>query len=157
LSFVQSQLATIRSDLRSLQHEKQNRRTKQQIKDLQAEETRLKARMQEIQQTLHPQYVAASSAKKQREVDPRQSRGCFVGCVTFLVVGFLLSLCAMPLDQAIVGAAAGAEGGSGPMMITATLFAVVAGILAYTYITNPDAAMWKSIKARLKKPGNSRQ
>lgn len=156
LATAQGQLSSVQAELRALQREKRTRIIDKQIKELQAQETGLRTQIQQIQQVLNPSSGASSSQKTKREVDPRASRGCVFGCLSFIIVGVLLSFIAIPLDRAIFGIAAGG-GESGPIMGFTSMIALVIGVLTYFYITMPNAAMWKPIKKRLQKQNDTQK
>jgi len=77
-------------------------------------------------------------------------RGCFAGCLVYLVVGACLAFLAIPLDHALFSQAAGS--GPGPLSLAASSIGLLIGIAAFLLVIYPDAPASKAIRARL--PGS---
>ena len=78
-------------------------------------------------------------------------RGCLAGCLVWLIVGACLALAALPLDNALFPQFSGSI--QGPFSLLASLAGLVAGVVAFLYVTNPDAPSSKFIRERLQRNG----
>jgi hypothetical protein len=65
-------------------------------------------------------------------------RGCFAGCLVYLVVGVCLGALVVPLEPT-----------PGPLAIAASLVGLIAGLAVFLYVMNPDEATFKSIRKLL--------
>ena len=77
-------------------------------------------------------------------------RGCLAGCLVYLVVGACLAIFALPLDRALLPQTSGSI--PGPITFVASIIGLLAGVLAYLYVANPDAATSKFLRKRLQRP-----
>lgn len=154
ISGLQIQLSTLQSEIRSLERQKQNRKTKKQVKELYKQESGLIQRIKILQTSLQP------AGRLQIPIQPVKSkpagggllrslpvRGCFTGCAVLMGVGLVCGLIAMPIDSALFGITTEGEG-SGPIYSAAMVTSMIAGLVAFVYVLNPDAGVWKSIRSK---------
>ncbi|HEX8990213.1 MAG TPA: hypothetical protein VF784_00915 [Anaerolineales bacterium] len=78
----------------------------------------------------------------------RTRQGCMAGCLVWLIVGTCLGIASFPLDQSLFAKASGTV--PGPFSLLASLLALLAGVVVFLYVTNPDAASSKFIRERLR-------
>lgn len=77
----------------------------------------------------------------------RTRQGCMAGCLVWLIVAACLGIASFPLDQRLFAKSSGTM--PGPFGLLASLLALLAGVVAFLYVTNPDAASSKFIRERL--------
>jgi hypothetical protein len=82
----------------------------------------------------------------------RVQRACLSGCLIYVIVGACLAAIAIPLDRAVF--AVPADSPVGPFGGVASLLGLVAGVLAFLYVRNPDAPAARALRGRL---GGGRQ
>ena len=77
----------------------------------------------------------------------RVQRGCLMGCLIYLLVGTCLTIVAIPLDRTFSGGSSGSS--LGPFGVVASALGLLAGVVAFLYVMNPDASSSKFIRERL--------
>jgi hypothetical protein len=78
---------------------------------------------------------------------PPLKQGCLAGCVVYLLVGTVLAILAIPVDRLVLLPPASPL--PGPAMLAASPIGLLAGVVVFLYVRNPDAAIWKAVRERL--------
>ena len=154
ISGLQIQLSTLQSETRALERQKQNRKTKRQLKDLYKQERGLIQRIKILQTSLQPAGSAQAPAQAVASkpsggglLRSRPARSCFTGCAVIVGVGMLCGLIAMPIVSILFGVTTESDA-SGPIFSVAMIFSMIVGLIAFAYVLTPDAGVWKSIRSK---------
>ena len=79
-------------------------------------------------------------------------RGCLTGCLVYLIVGACLGFLAFSLNRVLFPQSSGSI--PGLISIVAAVIGFFAGLIAFLYVTNPDASTSKFIRNRLQRTQN---
>ncbi len=151
VSSAQLQLSAIQAEIRALERSKKNRRVKQQLKQLYAQEQQVIQLIRSTQAALVPVNVTASTkattkqVARRRKTPSRFSKGCLWGFLVYMGVGVFCALLAMPVDRIVFSNSASSDGSMGPLGFAGALVGFLAGVLVFFYHQNPNAALWKSV------------
>ena len=80
-------------------------------------------------------------------------QGCLAGCLVFLLVGSCLGILAIPLDNALFPKISGSS--QGLFSFVASVIGLLAGVIAYIYVTVPEAATSRFIRALVQRTRNN--
>jgi len=76
-------------------------------------------------------------------------QGCLLGCLVYLIVGAGLGILAIALDRVLFPQFSGSN--PGPMTILASIIGLLAGVLAFLYVANPDSSVSQLMKRQLQR------
>jgi len=131
---LQIQLSSIRSEIRALEREKQlSRAAKGQLKDLRREEQECLLQIRNLQSFLsnkatdsQTNKVATNHITNSVSKPSRWKPGCIWGFVSYLIVGVLLSMIALPVE-------------------IASAIGFIVGIFVMLYFLFPEASIWRRL------------
>lgn len=158
ISSLQIQQSSIRAEIRSLERERKlTRQAKRQLKELRSEERQVYDQIRRLQAALNPKpatQAGSSAAQSYQRAQTTSSgastpmkRGCLLGCLTYIVLGVVCGMIAIPLDSAIFGVASGEASSGAPFFTIAAFGSFIAGVLVFVYVTAPNASIWKKLPA----------
>ncbi|MFO7679209.1 MAG: hypothetical protein R6X34_04090 [Chloroflexota bacterium] len=155
IATVQIQLSNIRTEIRTIEREKNlSRAAKRQLKELRKEEQACLLQIRNLQSFLTDtkgthQVVkdsGVSKAKSSTQASPLK-KGCAWGCVTYLVVVLALGMVAIPLDELFFNVTTDSDVNR-PFFSIAVWIGFLIGVAVFFYFLFPDANIWKRLPFR---------
>ena len=77
--------------------------------------------------------------------------GCLLAIMTWAIVGVVLGMLVMPIDEEVFGASFAATDKPGPCLIVAINGGMAAGALVFSFVVSPQATVWRSLRKRLRR------